>query len=334
MGMMISRRQAMGTGVAALAAVSLPRWAEAKDKAKPPVEIKRPELLTGLSQVGIFAFTVAFLTERKASAKAGGGLLGGGFGGKSTARSALVGVSDSDFQAATDAAYAHFSAQLAAAGIAPVDYASVAAHHDSNFKLLENGHERDLLESRNASGKARLFGPAAIGAPIQLQEWGDALTGGGFNFARHMIFASQSAKAFAKASGVPAIAALLVVDFADAETYGGAFRNSSAVKVDSNLAIMGERSRIEIFAPNGKTGRIALGDDVATSGDFGSFDDSTSGGHKAAETVANVIGLLGGIGSNKSRRYTMTADPARWRSGLDELSREALTRLVQPLSTR
>lgn len=46
---MISRRQAMGTGVAALAATSLPRWVEAKERARPPVEIKRPELLTGLS---------------------------------------------------------------------------------------------------------------------------------------------------------------------------------------------------------------------------------------------------------------------------------------------
>ena len=47
--------------------------------------------------------------------------------------------------------------------------------------------------------------------------------------------------------------------------------------------------------------------------------DAQSGGEKALNTAANVIGFLGGIGTNSSKKYTMTADPAAWRSGLSEL---------------
>ena len=71
---------------------------------KPAIKIDKPAAMNASKQVVVGSFVVAFLTERRDSAKAGGGLLGSGFGGKSSARSTLAGLTDADFQAATDAA--------------------------------------------------------------------------------------------------------------------------------------------------------------------------------------------------------------------------------------
>ena len=125
---------------------------------------------------------------------------------------------------------------------------------------------------------------------------------------------------------------LLLVDFANADTYGGWFRNSSAVNVKSSLAAFPEVSQLVVFAPAGKVGSVVLKEPVAMGGDYGTFADSTGGTAKTVETITNVIGVLGGIGSNKSRKYTMTADPARWREGVDGVSREAFSRLTGSLA--
>lgn len=319
---------------AALAALTPGELLAAK-KAKSPVAVKNPVALAGIRQAVIGSFSVGFLTERVDRARAGGGLMGGGFGGKSTAKSYLAGLTDADFMAATEAAYAAFAERLVSAGIALGDRQALVQGYGTKVKPLPNGEERNLITGRDDKAKARLFSPAALGDPVVLQEWLGLLTGGSFDFSFNMgvVHASTNAKAFAKASGQSVINALLLVDFANAESYGGWFRNSSAVNVKSSLAAFPEVSQLTVFAPGGKTGSVVLKEPVAMGGDYGSFEDTTSGTAKTVETISNVIGFLGGVGTNKSRKYTMTANPDRWREGVDGLSREALAMLTASLAS-
>lgn len=318
---------------AALAAFA-PAPLLAAKKAKSPVAVKNPVALGGIRQAVMGSFAVGFLTERVDRARAGGGLMGGGFGGKSTARSYLAGLTDADFIAATDAAYAVFLERLASAGITLGDRQALVDGYGTKVKPLPNGEERNLITGRDDKAKARLFSPATLGAPVILQEWLGMLTGGSFDFSFNMsvVNASMAAKTFAKSSGQSVINALLLVDFANAESYGGWFRNTSAVNVKSSLAAFPEVSQLTVFAPGGKTGQVILKEPVAVGGDYGTFEDTTGGTAKTVETISNVIGFLGGVGTNKSRKYTMTADPQRWREGVDGLSREAVDKLTSSLT--
>lgn len=331
--MQIDRRNFIIASASAAACAALPLPALAA-KAKSPVAVKNPVALSGVRQAVIGSFAVGFLTERVDRARAGGGLMGGSFGGKSTARSYLAGLTDADFTAATDAAYAAFLERLGSAGIALGDRQALVDGYGTKVKPLPNGEERNLITGRDDKAKARLFSPAALGDPVVLQEWVGMLTGGSFDFSFNMsvVNASMAAKTFAKSSGQSVINALLLVDFANAESYGGWFRNSSAVKVKSSLAAFPDVSQLTVFAPGGKTGSVVLKEPVAMGGDYGTFADSTGGTAKTVETVTNVIGILGGIGTNKSRKYTMTADPGRWREGVEGLSREAMTQLTASLT--
>ena len=332
--MTLDRRSFLVASASAAAFVALPVPELAAKAAKSPVAVKNPAALAGMRQAVIGSFAVGFLTERIDRAKAGGGLMGGGFGGKSTARSHLAGLADADFRDATEAAYAALTDRLTALGITLADRQGLVAAYGSKVKPLPNGEERTLITGRDDKARARLFSPASLGDPVVLQEWLGIMTGGGFDFAFNMsvVNASMNAKTYAKSSGLPVINALLLVDFADADSYGGWFTSSSSVKVKSSLAAFPDASQLTVFAPGGKIGSVVLKEPVAMGGEFGTFDDTTGGTAKTVETVANVIGFLGGVGTNKSRKYTMTADPARWREGVAGVSHEAFARLTASLS--
>ena len=331
--MQIDRRHFILASASAAACAALPLPALAA-KAKSPVAVKNPAALAGVRQAVIGSFAVGFLTERVDRAKAGGGLMGGGFGGRSTAKSYLAGLTDADFTAATEAAYLAFLDRLGSAGITLGDRQGLIEAYGTKVKPLPNGEERNLITGRDDKAKARVFSPAALGDPVVLMEWLGLLHGGSFDFSFNMSVgqASMAAKTFAKTSGQPVINALLLVDFANAESYGGWFRNTSAVNVKSSLAAFPDVSQLTVFAPGGKVGQVILKEPVAMGGDYGTFEDTTGGTAKTVETISNVIGFLGGVGTNKSRKYTMTANPDRWREGMDGLSREALARLTASLT--
>lgn len=334
--MNVNRRDfVIASASAAALAAFAPTEAFAAKKAKEAVALKNPVALAGIRQAVIGSFSVGYLTERVDRAKAGGGLMGGGFGGRSTAKSYLAGLTDDDFRAATEAAYAAFLDRLGSAGITLGDRQGLVDAYGTKVKPLPNGEERNLITGRDDKAKARLFSPAALGDPVVLAEWLGLLHGGSFDFAFNMSVgqASMAAKTFAKTSSQSVINALLLVDFANADSYGGFFTTSSAVKVKSSLAAFPEVSQLTVFAPGGKVGQAILKEPVAMGGDYGTFEDTTGGTAKTVETISNVIGFLGGVGTNKSRKYTMTANPDRWREGVDGLSREAMAKLTASLSS-
>lgn len=323
----LSRRAAVAGLVGSLAAVATPALAQ-------QLTIQNGTALGGVTDVVVGSFIVAFLTDRTDSSNAGGGLLGGGFGGRSTARSALEGVSDADFQRATDACYDDFLRQLGAAGYQVADRAPVeAAFRTAGAQPLENGLERDVILARNSRAKAKVFAPSAIGGLWLAREALGQISAPGFSGNRSAILISMTGAQHARSSRQGIVNVFYIVDFASAETYGGWFRNSSAVNVKAGLALTPEASKVFVYAPNGRVASFSPREPIAVGGDYGEFGDVTTGGHRAAELATNVIGALGGIGTNSTRRYAMTADPARWSAGVGDLSAAANMRMIEAVRT-
>ena len=311
--------------LAGLSLISVPAPILAKGN---PVKVAKADAFKGVQNVVVGSFTIGFLTERTDSSKAGGGLLGGGFGGKSKARSALQGIAAADMQAITDAAYEDFKAQLTAKGYTVAPHSELLssgafakakpASVPQNFSIPFEGDKAD----------ATYFAPTELGQIVFYP--GDVLVGGfgaiGAGMAQGQ--AQMGTANFAKSAGKGVVNVLYLIDFADSEKYGGWFRSSSAVKVKAGLAIAPGASRLTFFAPSGKVGSISLEEPVAVGGDFAEVKDTTGGTAKAVEAVSNVIGILGGIGSNKSRKYSFVAAPDRYRTAATDAVKQANRRLV------
>ena len=327
----LTRRTALG-GLATAVAIA-PLLAASGARAQ-QMRIDNAAAMNGVTEVVIGSFIVAFLTDRTDRARAGGGLLGSGFGGRSTARSALHGVSAVEFQRATDAAYADFLRQLAGAGYQIVDRAAaVEAFTRANAQPLENGIERDVILARDSRAKAQVFAPTEIGGVWLPREALGHISAPGFSGNRSAVGISMGGVNHARASRQAVVNVFYVVDFANAETYGGWFRNSSAVSVQAGLAIVPELSKVFVYAPNGRVVNVSPREPIAVGGDFGTFGDTTTNGERVAEIATNIIGALGGIGTNSTRRYAMQADAPRWEAGVGELTTAASARAIEGLRT-
>ncbi len=318
------------TSLLAMAALSVAAPVAA---AKDPLKVQTAQAFKGVQDVVIGSFTVGFLMEKTDTARAGGGLLGGrGGGGRSTARQFLGGVTPAELQAITDAAYEDFKAQVAARGLsvsAGADLLSSPAY--AKVKPVAAPYEAAVAFGSDAKAKATYFAPTELRQLVLYP--GDVMAGGlgaiGMNMAAGQ--AQMGATNYAKSAGKSVVNILYLIDFADAEKYGGWFRSSSAVKVKAGLAVAPGSSRLTLFSPGGKVGSIALNDPVAIGGDFAEVSDTTSGSAKAAEAVGNVIGFLGGVGTSKSRRYTFAAQPALYSAAAVEAAKQTNTRLVERL---
>lgn len=327
----LTRRMALGglCAAAALAPLAAASGARAQQ-----MRVDNAAAMNGVTEVVIGSFIIAFLTDRTDRARAGGGLLGSGFGGRSTARSALEGVTAVEFQRATDAAHDDFLRQLAGAGYQIADRTAVVeAFTRANAQPLENGLERDVILARDSRAKAQVFAPTAIGGVWLPREALGHVSAPGFSGNRSAIGISMGGTNHARASRQAVINVFYVVDFANAETYGGWFRNSSAVSVQAGLAIVPELSKVFVYVPNGRVATAGLREPIAVGGDFGTFGGATTNGQRVAEIATNVIGVLGGIGTNSTRRYVMQADAPRWEAGVGELTAAASARAIDALRT-
>jgi hypothetical protein len=302
--------------------------------AKPsnPIKEVAAKSIAGTQQVVIGQFTVAFLTERKDIAKAGGGLMGGGFGGKSTVRSQLAGVEPAQMQAVADAAYADFAAKLGAAGFTVVDRSSLAAaltkvEPEENLKTIET------IVGKDDKAEVMLVS-AQPTAPLRIMVGDYMSTGFGAAFAAQRAYKTFTAmQAYSQSSGVRVVNAIYYVNFASSDEYGGWFRNSSAVKVNSGLAIAPGLSKVSVVGPKGSPAYLELAEPVAIGGDFFTKADAMGGGEKAMRAVTKVVGLLGGIGSNSVKKFTFTALPGAYPDGATQAAKEANALFAQRLAS-
>lgn len=303
-------------------------------KAKDPVKVTSAKNVKGTQRVVIGQFTVGFLIERKDSTKAGGGLMGGGFGGRSTVRSTLAGYSQADLQDIADAAHADLAAKLVAAGFEVVDRATLAAHPAYAKAKGEPGNKEMTTRTGRDDNANVLFVSASQTAPLKLVT-GDVVASG-FGAMGLIMSGTQvmnGATTYAKETGVNVVNAIYYVDFADSDEYGGWFRSSSAVSVKGSLALLPDQSKLTVVGPNYQSATLALADPVAVGGDFFDKRDSMSGGEKTSNAIGNAIGLLGGVGTNSSKKFTFTARPGTYVPGAKQAVFDANEVLVGRLAS-
>lgn len=267
----------------------------------------------GANKVVIGGFKVGFVESKIEKIKAGGGLMGSGFGGKSTAFLKLAGVDSATQQKLTDAAYADFVSKLKANGYEIVDRSTLMNHDEfKSVKMYDMPFEKDSSGLLNDYGMIRYFAPTAFGkqSPIFIGEVAGET--GGFGFANPMAPSSE----FAKQTGIRVLNVTYVMDFANSEKYGGFARNSSSVNVGQGLSII-PGALVGINGGHGgsfstNVGVIRTGQAVYTTDEFATVEDVTGGTSKVVEKATNVIGILGGIGSNVSRKYDVKADGVKY----------------------
>ncbi len=303
-------------------------------KEQEAVKVTSPNNLIGTQKVTIGQFTIGFLIERRDSAKAGGGLMGSGFGGRSTVRSTLAGYTPEELQQLADAAYTDFVAKLTASGFEVTDRAALAAFPEIAGLASEPGpKEVTTVTGRDDKAKVLLVS-ASQTAPLRLLPGDYQPSGfGGIGMALAGIKSITALANFAKESSTRIVNVVYYIDFADSDEYGGAWTSSSSVRVNGSLALLPNQSKLSVLSGDTKSGVLVLNKPVAVGGDFFDKADAMGGTEKAANALGNVIGLLGGVGTNSSKKFTFTARPGAYAAGVTQATGEANTLLTEKLAT-
>ena len=135
----------------------------------------------GTKDVVIGSFNVGFLTQKTDSAKAGGGLLGNGMGGKSTAHSNLNGIDNATLQQIADSAYTQFLADLKAKGFNVVDRATLTSNADfAKTKDFPSPYEDTTGGLFSRGTITKYFAPSSFGGKMKIFMGDIAGTTGGF----------------------------------------------------------------------------------------------------------------------------------------------------------
>ena len=297
--------------------LALPANAYAGDSA--PVKVSGKEAVKGATGVAVAAFNVGFIFESTDQTKATGGLVGA-FGGTTKAKSTLVGVTPEMMQKIADAAYADFTAKLAASGLAVKDAATIFAAPEmakphGQVAPLEIG----IALEKGSKGKATYVKPSAL--PTLIMVAGD-FQGSGFSSMGLAMDAGQAGYAlsqYARAAGVPVVDVTYLIDFSD-QKRPGAF-SLGGIEVNANLSVVPSYSRMTVMGPNGKTTTVTLNQSVSVDGDFIDRKDASSGTAKTTQAVANVAGGLmaamghGGMMFGKTRKFEFDAKPGNYEDG-------------------
>jgi len=323
--------------------IALVAGAPAMAAAKPrdPVKVSSPKHAAGLQSLVIASFSVAFVNEKTDAAFAGSKRQFKAMG--SIVKSKLVGVGDAEFQAVTDAAYADFVAKLAAAGYTVGDRAALIADKQmAKARYVASGARGSVQFGKDAKGKALFYAPTAFGASglFEGETMAGSPTGSGFGglgalagLMSGSMAGTQGKLMYAVMNKQPIINVVYVVDYADAERYGGTFAYQANVTTQASLAVVETVSKVDTYNAKGALTSLVLAEPVGIGGDFGTLADTTSGGKKVENVLGALIGGLGGVGSNSYSSLTFTADPVRYAAGATQATAVANARLVERLAS-
>lgn len=280
------------------------------------VKTETPAAFKGTKDVVIGAFTVGFLTQKTDSVKAGGGLTGNGFGGKSTAHSTLEGIDNALLQSITDAAYKQFVADLKAQGFNVVDRKTLLDNPDfAGTKDYDSPYEDTTGGIFSKGTITKYFAPSSYNGKMKIFAGDIPNFSGGFAFGNPMTAAAT----IADKGGPRILHAAYMIDFANSEGYGSWASMSSSIKVGQGLTVVPEGTKIGIVGGqagtfSSKIGAVSLGQPVTSDRAFADVTDATSTASRTVETMTNVIGVFGGIGTNATRSYTFAAKPAAYKT--------------------
>jgi hypothetical protein len=267
-----------------------------------------PKAFAGADKVVIGSFVVGFATYKTNSAKAGGGLTGSGFGGKSTAKSTLTGIDHATMQSIADKAYAKFVSDLKSAGYKVENRAQLAEFADfKKTKSFPNPYEDSAGGIFGKASKTVYFSPSSFGG-MKIFPGDVAGEMGGFAFANP----AAGATAFAKETGIKVLNVSYLLDFANAESYGSYWTSSSNVNVGQGMTVVPEYSKIGLTGGDAGTfstnnGMIRLGQPITSKREFATITDNTTGADRGIQIATNVITAIGGLGTNAKRDFTFTA---------------------------
>lgn len=304
-------------------------------KPKDPIKVTGAKSAAALQSVVIASFSVAFINEKTDGAFAGSKRQFKAMG--SIVKSKLVGVGDPEFQAVTDAAYTDFTAKLTAAGFTVADRAPFLADKEmAKARFVASGARGTVQFGKDAKAKAVFFAPTAFGASGLF----DGEIGGGQPQGIGGIMASfaamgplQAKLMYAVTNKQPIVNVVYVVDYADAERYGGTFAYQASVNTRASLAVVETLSKIDVYNAKGALTSLVLAEPVGVGGDFGTLADTTSTGKKIDNVLGSLIGGLGGVGSNTYSSLTFTADAKKYEAGAAEASAAANTVVVARLAS-
>jgi hypothetical protein len=255
-------------------------------------------------KVVVTAFNVQFITKKDAGSHAGSA---GEGAAHVNSHIKLTGLDAATFQTITDQVYTNFSKGLQSLGVEVMPYSEYAALPEyADMKSHFKTSPMEVSGGMFSGQPSELFAPA--GMPVVL--FGDelALSKGNAMTAYIGMNAPFTKEAvIAKETGVAAVHVYLVVDFCQMEAKGGTFSFSAKVTTKPQISIS-KVSRCSFFFDdsmyNGgrefvKMKNNAFGADAYVS----EFTDVTTGGQKAGDVAANVIGILGGTGDTYSNTY-------------------------------
>ncbi|PZT92656.1 MAG: hypothetical protein DI637_00250 [Citromicrobium sp.] len=305
-----------------------------------PVAAKDRGAMKGAGQVAVVAFNVGFIFESIDQTAKTGGLMGA-FGGTTKAQSALVSVTPEMMQAITDSAYADFVSKLKASGVTVAAPETVFAHADmANVKGDRGPIEHKIQLEKKSNGKAVFYSPS--GFPVQIVLPGDFKTSKGFaSFGNDMRSGRNAGMigAFAKNSGMPALDVVYLIDFSD-QKRPGAFSFGGSLKVNANLSVVPDFSKVTVIGANGKKNELVLAQPVSVDGEFIEVADASTGREKAVQSAANVAGGLAaavGIGLpkfGKTRKFEFNANHDNYQAGAIALAHAANDVTVSHLSAQ
>jgi hypothetical protein len=297
------------------------------------LDVIKPGAFEGAQKVLVAGFKVGFVQSKGDSARAGGGLTGGAFGGKSTALMDMEGVDPTLMQTLTDKAYEHFMGQLDKAGFEVVPRS--ALYDLDSFKKVKRypfPYEVDNSGWFSDYGVSTYYIPTVLGgdAPI----WQGEINGvtGGIGFSNPAYATSE----FAEESDIKILTVKYLIDFAYTDAYGDSFWSSSS-KIDVGQAVYVTPGATMGFvggwgtAFNSQIGNLSLKESIIASNQVGSLEDVTTSTEKAVELLSNVVGVLGGMGTNKSRKYRLVADPVEYEKAAEEVAFNLNSNFIQKM---
>lgn len=321
------------SGLAITLIAAQPIAAVAADDA--PLKISSAGAIKGTQTVVIGAFNVGFIFQSVDNTKATGGMIGA-FGGTTSAKSVLEGVTPAMMQAITDAAYADFTAQLAAKGFTIADPAALFADPEfKRIKITDSPYEANVQLDKKSTGKATYYKPTALPGLFVLP--GDITASGLSGIGMNMSAGTNQygVTQYTKSSGHAVIDIVYLIDFSNVKR-PGAFSFAGGLNVTSGMSVVDDFSRLSVVTPEGKIATITIKQPVAVAGDFATQQDTTK--DAGVQQALNILGGfaaargMAGMKFGKSKTFTFTAKPGVYEEGATKAATLANTRLLEQLA--
>lgn len=277
------------------------------------IVVDNEKAFAGKNQVIIGSFKVAFVENKKASNKAGGGLMGSGMGGKAKANMELKGLDMATMQMLTDQAYKDFEAKLNASGYTIADRTPLLS--DAGFAKSDSKPSPFKEEASffGVASDTTYMTPTGFG-PIHffMGEYGKT---GGFAAMNNPLMAANK---FAGEKGTPVISVAYLVDFANTGGHGNKWSMSASMQVSQGISVTAGSGITWLGGWQGGTfsanpnGSVKLGQAVGSDQEFGTVETTTTGAEVAGEVALNVVTAVLGGGTNQTRDFAVTTEPGKY----------------------